>query len=100
MKITKSIEVEVCDNCQEEIRSPGDLKACDNCNKPMCYRCCTSHSVRVSVASPEARRYASENHPHSYSSYVRMDIMSARFCSECGTNIDGFLKDKGFRKES
>ena len=52
MKISKVIEVEVCDNCQAEQHSPSDVRECSSCKKVMCYRCAEVVFFRVVHSVP------------------------------------------------
>lgn len=94
MKITKVIEVEVCDNCQAEQHAVSDVKECCNCKKIMCYRCAEVVSFRVVNSVPEAGSFLDGT----YRSTCRETDFYGRLCIDCAAKVIEALKQFGIVK--
>lgn len=91
MIITKTIEVEVCENCEAEHSSP--YTKCSGCGKELCYLCRMTYSFRITRTTP-TRRHSNRDS----GSWTQRDTPAVylHYCEECDkSHLQGTLDALG-----
>lgn len=89
--ITKTIQVEICDRCHQEVR--WKLEPCPVCKKEICRECMVHFVAQVRKIEPFQRgevRGSSVSH-------MQFNFLRS-YCADCGMSIERRLLDAGFRK--
>src|ERR1700739_74238 len=97
MKISRTIEVEVCEACHEDLHHESDVRECTRCKTKMCYQCAQVVSVRATLSTPNSYRTSSGYIQHS--SRCNENEYSGRFCKACGLLVIETLLQLGITKK-
>lgn len=89
-KITRTIEVEVCDRCGEE--TYGRKETCSICHKELCLHCDRRLTIKVERSGVEDSPYLSFSLHH--------EGLKATFCIEHEAEAEKILRETGFKEFS
>src|SRR3954468_6301880 len=96
MKKTKTIEVEICDQCGAEISDRWHLQTCSSCKKEMCANCTARMSVRIQVTTPRPYDTYGGEPRFAHSVMERRVALHTVYCTACGNDIERKLLEAGF----
>lgn len=97
MKKTKTIEVDVCDQCGAEVEK-WHIKICPTCKKEICPNCVVHFDLSIRKVEPSRQSnglFASTVHTR-----LGYDIgLNGTYCSVCGNDIERSLIAAGLQKK-
>lgn len=97
MKRTKTIEVEICDQCGDEQTYPH-LEECIQCGKEVCSRCCHVFTVEVRETTPRRMNIGHGDVWGVTMRHANEFQYRGVFCGPCGNMIGATLASAGLAK--
>lgn len=97
MKVTRTIEVEVCERCGSDEKVGWRLFRCQSCLREVCRGCHSYYNVDVSFSEPQQR---TKEVPHRSTLVSQPQEFEFRgsFCGDCGDRINAVLTAAGLTK--
>jgi hypothetical protein len=94
MKITKTVEIDVCDICKTKNQQ---TIVCPSCSNEVCANCVALFSVEVRlIKAPYVTR---TEFLHPSCKYKDEVSYKGRFCSQCSSGFEQLLVEEGLEKE-